>query len=149
MGGEVVVVVVVVEEEVVVEGELDDDIIESVDRGGGVEVDVDELLLEVISLLPPSKQESGKPPRAKFISSRLQGENSRTTCPVETAPGHMRKFAPESAFEQSRPAGSWPAPKLCPNSCRKVSWESTRDNFFPRCLNETKPVLKPVLQVGS
>ena len=63
--------------EVVVEEELDDDVIESVGRGAGVEVD--ELLLEVISLLSPSKQESGKPPRAKFISSRLQGENSRTT----------------------------------------------------------------------
>ena len=50
--------------------------------GWGVEVGIGELLLEIssiISLLSPSKQESGKPPRAKLISSRLHGESSRTT----------------------------------------------------------------------
>ena len=50
--------------------------------GWGVGVGTGELLLEVssiISLLPPSKQESGKPPRAELISSRLHGESSRTT----------------------------------------------------------------------
>lgn len=51
-----------------------------------------ELLLDVSSpiILPPSKQLSGKPPKAEFISSRLHWESSRTTCPVETAPAHMR-----------------------------------------------------------
>ena len=40
-----------------------------------------ELLLDVSSpiILPPSKQLSGKPPRAEFISSRLHWESSRTT----------------------------------------------------------------------
>jgi len=36
------------------------------------------------------RHELGKPPSAALISSRLQGENSRTTCPVETAPPHIR-----------------------------------------------------------
>ena len=62
---------------------------EVLDGGDGVEgltvgadgVDVEkivELLLEA-RLVNPSKQESGKPSRAEFISRRLHGENSRTT----------------------------------------------------------------------
>lgn len=110
----------------------------------GVDVEkIVELLLEA-RLVNPPKQESGKPSRAEFISRRLQGENSRTTCPVETAPGHMRKCAPESASEQSRPVGSWLEPRL----------ERTCFQFFAKAFINRRPpvsqfVEKSVLRVNN